>query len=190
MKIRREDFKALLKECLEELISEGALNHLLPQQMASPQYQQYQQPMSAPVDPRIRALAQQTAKNPKEAVMLEALLSDTAMNTMPAAMASDPMNMMNGDYNSQMMMGQQPQYGQQQPQYVNVPQAQPLLMQQGQGGQQYGQQQPNNNGGYASNWARLAFNSPIRNRPSQDGGSMFGGGSSGFLPGMGMSRFG
>lgn len=191
MKIKREEFKSLLKEVLEEMFQEGSLNEMFvkmaPQQgmmHATQQTQNHQQY----VDPKIRALAAQAAKNPNEAMMLERLLADTAATTYQAQAYSDP--------DSAMSDAPVPHYGYQPPQYgypqqhMQLPPVQPLFPQQ----PQYGapQQQPTNNGGYATNWARLAFNSPIRNRPSSENSAMMGfggaGASSGFLPGIGSGR--
>ena len=171
MKIRREEFKEMLKECLQELIADGALNHLLPQLM--PQVQQM-----AP-NPMVHYAAQQIGRNPAEVRMMEGILADTAATTMQMqANAPDPLGMMAGLGGQQQYYPQQyPQQPQMNPQYVHVPQAAPLQM-------AAGPQQPQGQG--TNNWARLAFNSPIRNRPGQDGG----GGSGGHLPGQNMGKFG
>ncbi len=169
MKIGRNEFKALLKECLQELIQDGALNHMF-QTPSMPQGQVMQQ------NPMVSLAARQVGKNPHEVQMMETLFADTAANAMQIqASAPDPIGMM-----SNMGYGNQGFYPQQQyangPQYVNVPPIQQI----GTMPQQPQQQSP----GVGSNWARLAFNSPIRNRPGgQEGGA-------GHLPGQNMGRFG
>ena len=177
MKIRRDQFKTLIKECLQELIAEGNIS--LAGASMVPQQQQ---------NPHVRALAMQT-KNP---TMMEKIFADTANNSLPEHLSSDPTNI-NGNFQG-MMPDMNNNFEMQQQGFVHVPQ----LNQQ----QFYPQQQQmmpqqqfannNNNGASASPWARLAFNSPIRNRPGSDSGmsSVFGGGSANFLPGQNTGKFG
>ena len=151
-----KEFKALIKECLKELIMEGALNHLLPQQQ--------NQPIQV-VDPRVQYAAQVGAQIGGGSKIYENIFADTMMNTLPQQQANDPQALMAnpyvqpmGMYNNNGYQQQQPQYIQPQPQQQYVQQSQPMQQQQPQylnsGYQpQYAPQQPQ----HASNWARLAF---------------------------------
>jgi hypothetical protein len=184
MKMKREEFKSLLKECLSELILEGGLNdvliELMNQSAQSPQ--QHQHPAMQTrrqTDPRIKALAATNARNQQEAALLELAFSDSAQRV-PVHMSADPEAAFNGygggynDYN----------------QTMNLPPAQPLFPtnQQNQGYQTMHPQQGANNGGYVTNWARLAFSTPIKNRPDSNSGGF--GSTVGYLPGFSNGRLG
>lgn len=149
IKTNGKEFKALIKECLKELIMEGALNHLLPQQQ--------NQPIQV-VDPRVQYAAQVGAQIGGGNKIYENIFADTMMNTLPQQQANDPQALMANPYVQPMGMYNNG-YQQQQPQYIQ-PQPQQYVQQQPQylnsGYQpQYApqQQQPQ----HASNWARLAF---------------------------------
>lgn len=153
MKIRRDQFKALIKECLQEIIAEGGINLagsvLVPEQ----------------VNPYAKALASQT-KNPN---MMEKIFTDTAANSLPEHLAGD----MQYPYNPQLNQAYGPPQN-----MVHVPQLNQQI---------YPQQYPiqhQNPAASASPWARLAFNSPIRNRPGNDSGT------GNFLPGQNTGKFG
>ena len=187
MKIQRSQLKEIIKECIKELLAEGSLN-----EMFVPQGNQQMLHMNQPkqqLDPRVRSVAASVGKTPKERAMFESILSDT-LNTAAEQQAGevDP-QYWNQEYQNQLQqqnnntgMVHVPQinqmYGmQQQPQQPQYP----AMMQQGYGNTGYQQQPMNNMGaGYSSPWARLAFNSPISNRP-KDG---VGVSNSGFLPGV------
>lgn len=176
MKIRRDQFKTLIKECLQELIAEGNIS--LAGSSMIPQQQQ---------NPHVRALAMQT-KNP---TMMEKIFADTANNSLPEHLSSDPMNNMSNGFQG-MMSDMNNNFGAQQGQ-VFIPQLnqnqqffpqQQMQMMMPQQQQQFAN---NTNGSTASSWARLAFNSPIRNRPGAEGGIA---GSGNFLPGQNTGKFG
>jgi hypothetical protein len=150
IKTNGKEFKALIKECLKELIMEGALNHLIPQQ-------QQNQPIQV-VDPRVQYAAQVGAQVGGGNKVYESIFADTMLNTLPQQQANDPQAMIANPYVQPMGMynngyQQQPQqYIQPQPQYVK--QSQPQYLNSGYQPQYAPQQQQPQ---HASNWARLAF---------------------------------
>lgn len=162
MKIRRDEFKSILKECLQEMAADGTLAQLIPQ----PQYQGIQQ---IPQTNQMAHMLAQQGKTASDAKMMESIFADTAANAMQSQMNADPMY----------MAQQQPYYPQmQQPQgMVHVPPAAPLMP------MTPVQPQAQQNG--LSRWAALALGTPIRNRPGSD---TAGGGS--FLPGQNIGKFG
>ena len=151
VKFTRSEFKTLIKECLKELIHEGALNHVIQQPQMMVPVQQFQQPPSP-----LQNLAQSMAKgNPAQAQMYENILASAA-GTMQEQNHSDPLRMMDqGNMFGNMNMGMQQQQFQEPVIINNSPNGMipPSNM----------NQQPQN--AVASKWAQLAFNSPIRNRP-------------------------
>ncbi len=209
-KIQRSQLKEIIKECIMELVSDGSLNETLqrlsfntnPQMLHSNQV--HNQPKQ--LDPRVKSVAASVGKTPKERAMFESILSDTLETAIeqqsgevdPQFWNQDTMNGlqgMNGNNSSvvqvpqlnQIMTGQYPQqqptmnngYGQQGYGGYQPQQPQQRQMVYGNG---YNQQQAAH-AGYPSLFAKLAFNSPISNRP-QNGS---GGGSAGFLPGVNTS---
>lgn len=214
MKIPRNEFKIVIKECLKELIAEGALNNAIAQLIQNQGIPISGMQNVMPTDPRIQAVAQSVARNGGDAKLYETIFTD-AIGTMAYQNGVDPQQMMqnnmgamggmgmNGMMPQQQMMqqpmagnyyqdfGQQPQQMMpMQPQYMSqMPVQQQPMMQQPQNQlmlHQQGQQQQGQGGGI-SRWAQLAFNSPIKNRPDGEGG-MPGMGNSG-SPGSNMGKF-
>ena len=178
-KIKRSDFKNIIKECIIEMVKDGSLASAYNQRQETQLVQQ-----QLATNPMVRIAASQAGKNPNEIKILENILADTAATTMQEQMQNDPFGSM--DAGVQFPQGIAPQSGYQpQPQnLVHVPQAQPFYAQQS---PQYLQQPlpQQQRQAPASTWARLAFNSPIKNRPNADGSS-----ASGALPGQNFGNFG
>lgn len=186
MKIPKAEFRAIVKEALQELISEGALDHLVHGTLMTErphlyaQHQPQQQGMMLH-DPAMRAAAMQAAGgDPQQFAVMEQVFADTAMNSVPFHMRNDPSpGMMGGQggggyYPQQQQMP--PAYA---PQYRNpLP---PLQQQPAPSGPPQG---PGPGGAPQNRWAHLAFQSPISNRPQSGGGS-----SGGFLPGSKKGKF-
>lgn len=167
MKVQKAEFKAIIKECLKELVAEGALDHMITGVVTERSQAMQQQTLLQ--DPRIKMAA---GGNP----IMEQVFADTAMNSMNPQQPSMPYglnpDMIGQSYNPMMMQQQQMMVPQgRNPLPPRDPQAVAMLQ------QQYQQQQVQNP---ASTWARLAFNKPISNRPAQSGGGF---GASGHLPG-------
>jgi hypothetical protein len=198
MKIPRNEFKTVIKECLKELISEGALNNAIAQLIQTQGIPVTGMQGALPTDPRIQAVAQSVARNGGDAKLYEAIFAD-AMGTMAYQNGVDPQlmmqpNNMNNMNMMQPMMSQAPMAGNyypqgyqqpMMPQYAQqMPMQQPMMPQQPQQQLMLHQQQQ---GGNISRWAQLAFNSPIKNRPDGDGAlpGMGNGGS----PGSNMGKF-
>jgi hypothetical protein len=162
MKIQKTEFKAIIRECLKELITEGALDHMVGGMMSERSMAVQQQAMMS--DPRIQQLSTDSYQ--------AQIFAETAMNSDHVRQAGST-SIMGG---AAMM---QEQYGAQVPTYATQqrnplpPREQQQAMQ-----QQGGQQQP------ASRWANLAFSKPLSNRPSSGGGP---GGT--HLPGSKMGSF-
>ncbi len=161
MKIQKTEFKAIIRECLKELITEGALDHMVGGMMSERSMAVQQQAMMS--DPRVQQLSSDSYQ--------AQIFAETAMNNDHVRQAGAT-NIMGGA-----MM--QEQYGAQVPSYATQqrnplpPREQQQAMQQQQGGQQP-----------ASRWANLAFSKPLSNRPANGGA---GGGS--HLPGSKMGSF-
>lgn len=170
MKIQKTEFKAIIKECLKELIAEGALDHMVGGMLAErSNVLQHQAVMQ---DPRIKMAA---GGNP----IMEQIFADTAVTSLPQqqqGIMPNGMPLASGvNLNMLGEAGMVPQG--RNPLPPRDPNAVASLQQQY---QQHEQQNP------ASTWARLAFNKPISNRPAQSGGG-FGGG--GHLPGSRKGSF-
>lgn len=198
LKISRSEFKAVVKESLRELISEGAFNNMFSSLVMESQQQMGMMPpqMQAAVDPRIQAAAIAAARgNPKQASVMNEIFMDTMMRTIPERDAQEN-HIAEGVSLNQFPMFQQSLQQQQIPtqQPFGFPQQQVPMPQAFQPQQQvvprnllpprdpnFQPPQPAGmlNEAAASPWARLAFNKPIVNRPP--GGFAPGGGS---LPGM------
>ena len=204
MKMPRSEFKSLIKECMKELIAEGALNNVVIDAIKGISYQtppqQHNMLVSQnPINPTISALANSVAKNPMEAKLYENIFADSAQTAMMqnnadpnliAQQQMSQMNMGNAGFNGMQGYGQQPNpYFQPVNNHNFVPQQGYQQFQQPQHNPQYLQNSPvqgNNGGGNGFNrWAQLAFNSPIKNRPEADGGF----GVAGPL-GSGLGKFG
>jgi len=163
MKITKTEFKSIIKECLQELIAEGALDRMVGGMLMAEQYRA--------VDPRVRMAAMQAAGgNLQQANIMEQVFADTAMTSLPQQMQAanmlpngmalppgmsltmggggmprNPMPARDPNVASQVLQEQRQQYQQQQ---QMTPASPPM-----------------------STWARLAFNSPISNRPGGARGS-------------------
>lgn len=155
MKIQKTEFKTIIRECLKELINEGALDHMVGNMMSERSMAVQQQTMMS--DPRI----QQLSSDPYQAQ----IFAETAMNDHHVRQAGATNNM-----GAAMMMGEQ--YAAPVP-VGYTPQRNPLpprdqqqMMMQGSGNQP------------TSRWASLAFSKPPSNRPSAGGL-----GGAGHLPG-------
>jgi hypothetical protein len=167
MKIQKTEFKSIIKECLKELINEGALDHMVGG-MTSDRSQAVQQ-QAILSDPRIRMAAMQSSGgNAQRAEIMEQIFADTALNSLPEQQAASN-RLGNGMPIPQSMLNESTGNG-------NFPQRNPLPPRESAATTQ----RP----GFASDWARLAFNAPISNRP-QSGSSA----SSGFLPGAKKGSF-
>jgi hypothetical protein len=172
MKIQKTEFKAIIKECLKELVAEGALDHMVNGVLA--ERSTFVQQQALMQDPRIKMAA---AGNP----IMEQIFADTAVTSLPQQQQGLLPNGMTLPAGVNMgMLGENLSAIQQgrNPLPPRDPQAVAALQ------QQYSQQQTQ---APANTWARLAFNKPISNRPSQSGGG-FGGGS-GHLPGSKKGNF-
>jgi hypothetical protein len=211
MKIPRNEFKNVIKECLKELIAEGALNNVIaemvntqgiPLNMQSNNVGYRQNPMTA--DPRVQAAAKLLSKG-GDTKLAESIFADSLQTVAEQNAMFDPnAHQMQDIYNQGMMgmNGQQvmPQQGYYQNNYQQPMMQQPMMPQQGyyQNNYQQPQQQPgmlNGNGNQPNNagmnvWAKLAFNSPIKNRPPMSTGGA--GGNNEFTGNADMSagRFG
>lgn len=173
MKIQKTEFKAIIKECLKELINEGALNQILAgvlSEQSSVATQQY-----AASNSIVKAAAMQTAGgNPEQAALMEQIFADTAVNSLPQHMRNEMPSMganlasLQEGMNMNMFSspsGYLPQQRNPLPPKQMVQQQAPVTS--------------------ASRWANLAFNSPISNRPSHGAGSS----PAGFLPGAKKGSF-
>jgi hypothetical protein len=174
MKIPKTEFKAIIKESLKELINEGALDHILAG-LLSEQASTMQQ-YAAMNDPRVKMAAAQIAGgDPRQSKLMEQILADTAMNTLPEQQSANS-RLPNGMPMPGNMMSEMQGYNM--PSGMGVPRN-PLPPREM-------VQQPQQQGrGFVSEWARLAFNSPISNRP-QSGAA---GAPGGFLPGAKKGSF-
>ena len=105
MKIPRSEFKTIIKECLKELISEGALNNAISQIIqvqgipVNGMQQQQNMMMQAPMDPRIQAVAQSAARGGGDAKLYEAIFAD-ALGTMNNQNGNDMPMMMQNNMNT------------------------------------------------------------------------------------------
>lgn len=178
MKVQKAEFKAIIKECLKELVAEGALDHMITGVVTERSQAMQQQTLLQ--DPRIKMAA---GGNP----IMEQVFADTALNSMNPQQPSIPYglnpDMIGQSYNPMMMQQQMmPQQQMMIPQGRNpLPPRDPQAVAALQAAvTSHVQQQP------TSNWARLAFNKPISNRPAQSGGG-FGG--AGHLPGAKKGSF-
>lgn len=164
MKIQKTEFKAIIKECLKELVVEGALDHMVNGMLAerAAMLQQH----SIMQDPRIRM-----AGNGNH--MMEQIFADTAATSLPQQQQGILPNGMQLPVGANLAMLGEAGFGHA-PQARNpLPPRDPNSMM---------QQQPQQSS--ASPWARLAFNSPISNRPGGPRGS-----GEGHLPGSKKGSF-
>ena len=179
MKIPKTEFKAIIKESLKELISEGALDHIFASLLSEHVGGYQQQAMLN--DPRVKMAAAQIANgNPQQSRLMEQILADTAMNSLPEQQSANS-RLPNGmPMPGSGMMNEIQNYNLGGMGAMSTPRnplpPREMIQQQ--------QQQAN---GFASEWARLAFNSPISNRPKAGGG--IPGSSGGFLPGSKKGSF-
>jgi len=161
MKIQKTEFKAIIKECLKELINEGALNQIISGVLSEQSGVSVQQVAIA--NPMIKAAAMQTAGgNPQQAALMEQIFADTAVNSLPQHMRNEMPGIGANIASLQESMVAPTPY---------LPQRNPLPPK-----QVVQQQTPIT---ATSRWANLAFNSPISNRPQHGASS----GTTGFLPG-------
>lgn len=168
MKIQKTEFKAIIKECLKELVAEGALDHMVNGLVTERAMTVQQQALAQ--DPRVKVAA---SGNP----IMEQIFADTMMTSLPQQQQGImPNGMPLATGVNLAILGENIPQGRN-PLPPRDPQAVAMLQ------QQYQQQQVQNP---ASTWARLAFNKPISNRPAQSGGG-FGGG--GHLPGSKKGSF-
>lgn len=103
MKLNRAQFKKILKECIRELITEGAFDNVIkenvqaptarlaPQDLVAPGHAAPQQPFNSvghmTPNQRLRELSRVAAAqagkgDPKQAAMMESIFADTAMTTL------------------------------------------------------------------------------------------------------------
>lgn len=183
MKIQKTEFKAIIKECLKELVSEGALDHMVNGMLAERSTVLQQQAVIQ--DPRIKMAG---GGNP----IMEQIFADTAVTSLPQQQQGIMPNgqafpagvnlallgeVNNNNMSSSPSIGYVPQG--RNPLPPRDPQAVAMLQQQS---NQYNQQMQQQNP--ASTWARLAFNSPISNRPGGPRGT-----GEGHLPGSNKGKF-
>lgn len=162
MKINKAEFKSIIKESLKELINEGALNDSL-REILSEGVSVPQQQTSPVINQNVRAAAiAASGGNQQQAQLMEQILNDTAINSLPEHMRSElpigagvNLNALQ-ENTSPSSIGYLPQRNPLPPKVAAPQQVAP-----------------------ASRWASLAFNSPITNRPKNGGSSGVGG----FLPG-------
>ncbi len=195
MKIPMSEFKNVIKECLKELIAEGALNNTISQMIQTqgiPLSNVNMQNTHPQVNPAIQALAQSMTRNGGDSKLMEAIFAD-AYNTMHYQNGVDPQNMMQnmGGMMGNPMMPQMNQgyfNGYPQQQMMQMPQYQQQMMPQMQMQRPMMPAAQQGNSGM-NRWAELAFNSPIKNRPDAEGG--FGGSfANSGPPGSNMGKFG
>lgn len=196
MKVTKSDLKNIIKECLTEMISDGSLNSAISAVITEQVVMQ---------NPAIRSAAMAAGGgNPQQTSIMGQIFADTAMNhgNDEAVAMSRLSNTMAIQQQMAFPVQQQAMMGM--PQQQVFPQQQQMLMQEGMPG--FGLSMPRNQlppadpssmaqfqaqqnmvvqhqqqqSPFVSNWARLAFNSPISNRPK----SGAAGGSGGFLPGQ------
>lgn len=161
MKISKVEFKGIIKECLKELISEGALDYMVGGMIAE---------RAAMQDPRV-----QQAASMGVGLIEQQVYADTMMNSVPEQQNAGNrlpngmqlpqgmnMNMIGVPLPNGIVptTGYVPQRNQLPPRDPNAPTLQQQALQ-----EQYNRQQQTQ-GGPATNWARLAFNKPISNRPN------------------------
>lgn len=172
MKIPKTEFKAIIKECLKELVAEGALDHMVSGMVNERAVTIQQQAVMQ--DPRVMAAAMQSAGgNPQQAHLMQQIFADTAVNSLPQHMRNEvPGGGMGVNLS---MINEQPLA----PSTGYLPQRNPLPPRDAVQQMVAGPQASAN-----TRWANLAFNSPISNRP---GGSTTGG--AGFLPGSKKGNF-
>lgn len=153
MKIQKTEFKTIIKECLKELVNEGALDHMVGNMMAERSIGAQHQAMMS--DPRI----QQLSSDPYQAQ----IFAETAMNADHIRQAGA----VNNIGSAMMMMGEQyaPNNG-----YASQRNPLPPRDQQ----QVTMQPQQGNGQPISSRWASLAFSKPPSNRPSGAAGGMGG----------------
>lgn len=107
MKLTKGEFRLMIKECIRELITEGAFNQILTESMtgnvysnsntiaAMPQQQMMNSvPQQSTLNPHLSNLIQNTAKmvtaaKPQQAGLYAALLEDTAKTTLQKMMLND-----------------------------------------------------------------------------------------------------
>ena len=166
----KSEFKNIIKECLKELIQEGALDHMVGGAISEQSAMMQQQ--LAVQNPMVRAAAMQTAGgNPQQAAIMEQIFADTAINSLPQHMRNEVLGAgMGVNLAALNEQGMVPSTGYL-PQRNPLPPRNMVAQQQGPASA-------------ASRWANLAFNSPISNRP---GNSAAGG--AGFLPGSKKGSF-
>lgn len=184
MKLTKSDLKVIVKECLLEMLQEPAVAAKLLESINRPAMQQQGPAMARPIGP---------------ASIMSAILEDTANTTMRQQLQHDPDQMFNEQQfapqyatpqqvyapQQQMPMQQYVQPMQQQPQFAAPPQQRYMAPQQQRPQQQQGP------GAFSSNWARLAFNQPIKLGGADHEGGSGGmlGGDPNFLPGRTIGQF-
>lgn len=179
IKVTKAELKGVVKECLLEMLKDPEVATMLLESLQRPTIQN-------PILGRAAAMAGGRSS------IMGAILEDTANTTMQQQMgAFDPEQFTQSGFvppqqvfgppPPQMPMYQQQQYQQPQQQMV---QQQRFYGQQPQQPQRPSQQQ------FASNWARLAFNQPIKlGGADHDGGGSTLGGDPNFLPGRNLGQF-
>lgn len=177
MKIQKTEFKAIVKDCLKELVAEGALDHMVSGLLA--ERANILQHQSVMQDPRIKMAA---GGNP----IMEQIFADTAVTSLPMQQQGIMPNGMTLPAGVNLaMLGENTAHPS--PSFGYVPQGRNPLPPRDPNAvaalqQQYQQQQTQQSP--ASTWARLAFNSPISNRPGGPRGT-----SDGHLPGAKKGSF-
>lgn len=186
MKLTKADLKNIVKECLMEMLKEPEVAAVLMESLNKPTVQN-------PMLGRAAAIA-----GNRNGIM-GAILEDTANTTLQQQMgAFDPEQFQQGFVSPQQVFGpptQQPlppppQVMYQQPQYQQP--VMPQLPQRMYGGYQPQTQMPQRSAEqqYASNWARLAFNQPIKLGGADHGtGGAALGSDPNFLPGRNLGQF-
>lgn len=99
MKMKRDEFKALIKECLVEIFSENSTNYVNERKIAAPSKQRVNQMefRNKPFDPRLDSkpariqtnVSSQVIKNAAGGdLVMESLLADTAKTTLQEQLAN------------------------------------------------------------------------------------------------------
>ena len=177
MKIQKTEFKAIVKECLKELVTEGALDHMVGGMLA--ERANILQQRNVMQDPRIKMAA---GGNP----IMEQIFADTAVTSLPMQQQGIMPNGMTLPAGVNLaLLGENTAPSS--PSFGYVPQGRNPLPPRDPNAvaalqQQYQQQQTQQSS--ASTWARLAFNSPISNRPGGPRGT-----GEGHLPGAKKGSF-
>lgn len=109
MKLSKTEFRLMIKECLRELINEGAFNHILTETVGASKLNYTGKPPTGTTsqydditNPHLQNLIQQTTKmvtaaKPQQAALYASLLEDTAKGTLQRMLNNDVQMRGNGN---------------------------------------------------------------------------------------------